>query len=78
MVAEEEVFERIARLVESAPEGADRWFEKSPKELLPEGYRCPKCGSEEFVIEEDILEVWFGSGTLRNGKAFSRALRICW
>ena len=33
MVAEEEVFERIARLVESSPEGADLWFEKSPKVL---------------------------------------------
>ena len=63
VVAEEEVFERIARLVESSPEGADLWFEKSPKELLPEGYRCPKCGSEEFVKEEDILDVWFDSGS---------------
>lgn len=63
VVAEEEVFEKIARLVESSPEGADLWFEKSPKELLPEGYRCPKCGSEEFVKEEDILDVWFDSGS---------------
>lgn len=63
VVAEEEVFERIARLVESSSEGADLWFEKSPKELLPEGYRCPKCGSGEFVKEEDILDVWFDSGS---------------
>ncbi len=63
VVAEENIFERIARLVENSPEGADLWFEKSPKELLPEGYRCPKCGSGEFVKEEDILDVWFDSGS---------------
>ena len=63
MLAEEEGFERIARLVERSPEGADLWFENSPKELLPEGYRCPKCGSEEVVKEEDILDVWFDSGS---------------
>jgi Isoleucyl-tRNA synthetase (EC 6.1.1.5) len=63
MVAEEEVFERVAQLVENHPDGADIWFELSAKELLPEGYKCPECGSEEFVKEEDILDVWFDSGS---------------
>lgn len=38
-------------------------LELSAKELLPEGYKCPKCGSQEFVKEEDILDVWFDSGS---------------
>ena len=42
--------------------GADVWFEKEARELLPEGTRCPKCGGEEFRKEEDILDVWFDSG----------------
>ncbi|MFN3599454.1 MAG: isoleucine--tRNA ligase [Aquificaceae bacterium] len=57
------IFERIAHMVENSQEGADIWFEKDVKELLPEGFACPKCGSKEFVKEEDILDVWFDSGS---------------
>lgn len=42
--------------------GADIWFEKSEKELMPDGYKCLKCGSDEFSKEMDILDVWFDSG----------------
>ncbi len=42
--------------------GADAWFEQSPRELLPEGTRCAKCGGAEFRKEQDILDVWFDSG----------------
>ena len=61
-VNDPEVFEHVAKLVEKDPYGADIWFEKKPEELLPEGYRCPKCGSDSFEKEEDILDVWFDSG----------------
>ena len=63
VIKEPEVFERIAKLVESSEKGTDLWFELSPSELLPEGYRCPKCGGREFRKEEDILDVWFDSGS---------------
>ena len=43
-------------------EGADVWFEKDLKDLLPEGVRCPKCASDSFEKEDDILDVWFDSG----------------
>ncbi len=43
-------------------EGADVWFEKDLKDLLPKGVRCPKCASESFEKEDDILDVWFDSG----------------
>ncbi|MEZ0361890.1 MAG: isoleucine--tRNA ligase [Hydrogenobacter sp.] len=62
VVADEKVLEHIAMLVEKHPKGTDLWFELSEKDLLPEDYKCPHCGSEEFVKEEDILDVWFDSG----------------
>jgi isoleucyl-tRNA synthetase len=43
-------------------EGADAWFERSAKELLPAETRCEKCGNREFRKEQDILDVWFDSG----------------
>ncbi|MBF0226942.1 MAG: isoleucine--tRNA ligase [Desulfobacterales bacterium] len=42
--------------------GADIWFDKTAKELLPDGTVCPKCGHNSFIKETDILDVWFDSG----------------
>lgn len=44
-------------------EGSDAWYEKDAEQLLPEGYRCGRCGSVEFVKETDVLDVWFDSGS---------------
>lgn len=62
VISDREVFERVASMVENHPLGSDIWFEKSPRDLLPEGYRCKRCGSSSFRKEEDILDVWFDSG----------------
>jgi isoleucyl-tRNA synthetase len=62
IVKDMEVFEHVANLIKNNEFGADIWFEKSAKELLPEGYKCKKCGGQEFKKEEDILDVWFDSG----------------
>jgi len=43
-------------------EGADAWFSHDVADFLPQGYRCTKCNSENFVKEDDILDVWFDSG----------------
>ncbi len=43
-------------------EGSDAWYAKDPKEFLPEGFACD-CGCQEFDKENDILDVWFDSGT---------------
>jgi isoleucyl-tRNA synthetase len=43
-------------------EGADAWFHRDVKELLPEGVSCPACGGTGFRKETDILDVWFDSG----------------
>jgi len=42
--------------------GADAWFEIEADEFLPDGAKCGKCGAEEFLKENDILDVWFDSG----------------
>ncbi|WP_457623436.1 isoleucine--tRNA ligase [Persephonella sp.] len=62
IIDDEDVFNYVADLVEKDTFGADIWFEKEPEELLPEGFKCPKCGGSSFQKEEDILDVWFDSG----------------
>ena len=57
---DEKIVGHVANLMES--EGADIWFTKDAKELLPGGTKCPKCGGGEFKKESDILDVWFDSG----------------
>ncbi|MBI4709932.1 MAG: isoleucine--tRNA ligase, partial [Nitrospirae bacterium] len=59
-VVDKAVLDKTVQEVEA--KGADVWFEKSPAELLPSGYKCPKCLSSEFTKEMDILDVWFDSG----------------
>ncbi|MFI3115111.1 MAG: isoleucine--tRNA ligase [Clostridia bacterium] len=46
-----------------AKEGSNAWFDKSAKELLPDGFCCPKCSHTEFSKESDIMDVWFDSGS---------------
>jgi isoleucyl-tRNA synthetase len=42
---------------------ADVWYERTAAELLPAGAACSKCGGTEFSKENDILDVWFDSGS---------------
>ncbi|MFP3159781.1 MAG: isoleucine--tRNA ligase, partial [Hydrogenobaculum sp.] len=62
-VLESNIFEHVAKIFEHSPYGADEWFKKDEKELLPPDTVCKKCGSEDFVKETDILDVWFDSGS---------------
>ena len=43
-------------------EGADAWYRHSPEELLPAGTKC-SCGAAQWRKENDILDVWFDSGS---------------
>ena len=43
--------------------GSNAWFELPIEELVPEGLRCQKCGSEDFEKMNDTLDVWIDSGS---------------
>ncbi|HKD01632.1 MAG TPA: isoleucine--tRNA ligase [Terriglobales bacterium] len=43
-------------------EGADAWYKHTPEELLPPGTHC-RCGAAKWRKENDILDVWFDSGS---------------
>ena len=43
-------------------EGSDAWFERPISDFLSAGAKCT-CGKTSFQKEEDILDVWFDSGT---------------
>ena len=45
------------------PTGADYWFEAALGDVVPDGLTCPKCGGTHWEKEDDILDVWFDSGT---------------
>jgi len=55
-----EIADRIVALVRE--HGADVWFERTAKELMPAGTVCPSCGGGDFTKETNILDVWFDSG----------------
>ena len=60
-VADKEVIDHVADIF--AKETADAWYARPERELLPEGFKCPKCESQDFRKETDILDVWFDSGS---------------
>ncbi|MBR6682226.1 MAG: isoleucine--tRNA ligase, partial [Clostridia bacterium] len=43
--------------------GSNAWYELDAKEILPEGFVCPHCGSVHFYKETDTLDGWFDSGS---------------
>ncbi len=53
-------YEKVIKIFEE--KGCDPWFVEPPENLLPEGVKCPNCGSQTFEKEKDILDVWFDSG----------------
>jgi isoleucyl-tRNA synthetase len=55
-----EVILHVAEFVKK--HGSDIWFEKDIKDLLPQGFKCPDCGTHDFQKAQDILDVWFDSG----------------
>jgi isoleucyl-tRNA synthetase len=60
-VADPRIIDHVADIF--AKETADAWYARPESELLPEGFKCPKCNSADFRKETDILDVWFDSGS---------------
>ncbi|UAS82079.1 isoleucine--tRNA ligase [Staphylococcus pseudintermedius] len=47
--------------------GSNIWFERDAKDLLPEGFTHPSSPNGEFTKEQDIMDVWFDSGSSHRG-----------
>jgi len=60
-IAEPKVIDHVADIF--AKETADAWYARDEKDLLPDGFTCPKCNSSDFRKETDILDVWLDSGS---------------
>ena len=59
-VLTKDILDHLVALVEK--QGADVWFEKEPKDLMPKHTTCPHCHATQFTKEVNILDVWFDSG----------------
>ena len=60
VIVTDETISNIAKIFEK--ESSDAWVKYSAAELLPQGFKCPKCGKTHFKKENDIMDVWFDSG----------------
>ncbi len=60
-LADEETTLHVASVFEA--EGSNAWFRKPAADLLPPGAVCPGCGGTVFSKEDNILDVWFESGS---------------
>ncbi len=56
----EETIDKVKELF--ASEGSNAWFEKTPEEILGKKHVC-ECGCDRLVKENDIMDVWFDSGS---------------
>jgi isoleucyl-tRNA synthetase len=46
-----------------AREGTDAWYIRPASDFAAPNAKCPKCGVESFEKTDDILDVWFDSGS---------------
>ena len=53
----------IASRFATHPTGCDYWYEHEVDTIAPAGLKCPHCGGTHWETEDDILDVWFDSGT---------------
>ena len=60
-IIDQHVINHVANLFEEY--GSNVWFEREAKDLLPEGFTHPSSPNGKFTKENDIMDVWFDSGT---------------
>ena len=72
-IIEKEVFDHVIELFREY--GSNIWFEKSAEELLPAGYKNAHSPNGKFTKENDIMDVWFDSGSSFNGVLNERGMK---
>jgi isoleucyl-tRNA synthetase len=60
-----------------AREGSDAWFARPAEDFVAPGLACPKCGTGTFAREEDVLDVWFDSGSSHHAVLAERS-ELAW
>jgi isoleucyl-tRNA synthetase len=64
IMLELETMKRVEQIF--AHEGSDSWFARPASDFAAPGLACGKCGGVAFEKEEDVLDVWFDSGSSQN------------
>ena len=59
-IVTDETIKNVADIFEK--ESSDAWVKYSAEELLPTGFKCPKCRKKHLRKESDIMDDWFHSG----------------
>ncbi|MBW3113945.1 isoleucine--tRNA ligase [Bacillus sp. MCCB 382] len=57
----DETIDHVSKLFRE--HGSNIWFEKEAKDLLPEGFTHEGSPNGTFTKEQDIMDVWFDSGS---------------
>ncbi|HEX3409587.1 MAG TPA: isoleucine--tRNA ligase [Candidatus Binataceae bacterium] len=59
------LYDEVMRAAEKifTSEGSDAWFIRAAGDFRSDGLKCAECGAGEFDKEEDVLDVWFDSGS---------------
>lgn len=61
-IIDNDVMMKISKIF--GEEGSNAWYAHDAEYFLPEGFKCPHCGSDKgFDKEKDIMDVWFDSGS---------------
>ncbi|RBP06889.1 isoleucine--tRNA ligase [Rossellomorea aquimaris] len=60
-IISDETIEHVSKLFREY--GSNIWFEKEAKDLLPEGFTHEGSPNGKFTKEQDIMDVWFDSGS---------------
>ncbi|KGR92148.1 isoleucine--tRNA ligase [Ureibacillus massiliensis 4400831 = CIP 108448 = CCUG 49529] len=55
--------------------GSNIWFQREAKDLLPEGFTHPGSPNGRFSKENDIMDVWFDSGSTHQGVLVERGMK---
>lgn len=74
VIVTDETIENVAKIFEK--ESSDAWVNHTVEELLPQGFKCPKCGSVHITKENDIMDVWFDSGVTWNAVVNKRSQEL--